>query len=303
MVIGVIAQLVERLHGMQEVGGSIPPGSTIHPSQNKIFAASIRPYVHSRIIGMMRRAMRSLVWFLGLTVVLPILVGATLGYARGWPENWKVASWASSGLLSEATATKPATVIILAARTGRWKSIFAEHMSIVLKPEGAAAWTRYDVVGWGNPVRKNAYPADALWYGNPPREVYRIEGAKAAQLIPEIEASITNYPHQRRGTYTVWPGPNSNTFVSWVVRHTAGFDAELPPAAVGKDWFANGFATSVAPSKTGYSMSVSGVIGGTVAWEEGVELHLLGSTIGLDPNDLAIKLPALGKFSLFNGWG
>jgi hypothetical protein len=25
---GVIAQLVERLHGMQEVGGSIPPGST-----------------------------------------------------------------------------------------------------------------------------------------------------------------------------------------------------------------------------------------------------------------------------------
>jgi hypothetical protein len=25
---GAIAQLVERLHGMQEVGGSIPPGST-----------------------------------------------------------------------------------------------------------------------------------------------------------------------------------------------------------------------------------------------------------------------------------
>ena len=28
LVNGVIAQLVERLHGMQEVGGSIPPGST-----------------------------------------------------------------------------------------------------------------------------------------------------------------------------------------------------------------------------------------------------------------------------------
>jgi hypothetical protein len=26
---GAIAQLGERLHGMQEVGGSIPPGSTI----------------------------------------------------------------------------------------------------------------------------------------------------------------------------------------------------------------------------------------------------------------------------------
>ena len=28
--IGAIAQLGERLHGMQEVGGSIPPGSTIY---------------------------------------------------------------------------------------------------------------------------------------------------------------------------------------------------------------------------------------------------------------------------------
>ena len=27
---GAIAQLGERLHGMQEVGGSIPPGSTNH---------------------------------------------------------------------------------------------------------------------------------------------------------------------------------------------------------------------------------------------------------------------------------
>ncbi len=28
---GAIAQLGERLHGMQEVGGSIPPGSTKSP--------------------------------------------------------------------------------------------------------------------------------------------------------------------------------------------------------------------------------------------------------------------------------
>ena len=30
---GAIAQLGERLHGMQEVGGSIPPGSTNIPAQ------------------------------------------------------------------------------------------------------------------------------------------------------------------------------------------------------------------------------------------------------------------------------
>ncbi len=210
----------------------------------------------------------------------------------------KVASWASSGVLPKAQNVKPATVIILATRTGRWKSIFAEHMSIVVKLENADHWTRYDVVGWGNPIRKDAYVADALWYGNTPRVIYRAEGAHAAKLIPAIEASIANYPFQKKGSYTVWPGPNSNTFVSWVVRHTNGLDVELSSVAVGKDWLGSGFGFAPAPSKSGYTATLGGYIGGTLAWDEGLELHVLGSTIGIDPDDLAIKLPALGKLSL-----
>jgi hypothetical protein len=252
---------------------------------------------------MLKKTLKYLALFVGLTILLPVTLGAALGYAKGWPENWRVASWKSSGLLQEAARVQPATVMILATRTGQWKSIFAEHMSIVMKPKGAATWTRYDVVGWGQPVRRDAYAADALWYGNTPRVIFRLEGDGAARLIPAVEASIAAYPHQKRGSYTVWPGPNSNTFVSWVVRHTDGFAAELPPVAVGKDWFAPGFATEVAPSKSGYSFSFGGILGGTLAWEEGLELHLLGCTIGIDPNDLAIKLPALGKLSLLNATG
>jgi hypothetical protein len=246
----------------------------------------------------MKTAFKIIGLFVALTILLPISIGAALGYARGWPENWKVASWASSGLLPQASANPPATVMILASRTGRWKSIFAEHMSIVVKPKGAAAWTRYDVVGWGNPVRKNAYAADALWYGNAPRVVYRLEGNEAAGLILAVEASVQHYPFQKKGTYTVWPGPNSNTFVAWVVRNTPGFDTELPPVAVGKDWLGSGFSMALAPSKSGWTFSAGGFVGCTLAWEEGIELHLLGSTIGLDVNDLAIKLPALGKLGL-----
>ena len=245
----------------------------------------------------MKQMRRITYWFFLLAVVLPILAGAVKSYAKGWPANWEVADWSSSGVLPEAPTVQPATVIILASRTGRWKSIFAEHMSIVLKPTQAAHWTRYDVVGWGNPVRRDAFAPDAFWYGNVPRVIYRLEGEEAAQLIPKIEASMAAYPYQTRGTYRVWPGPNSNTFVSWVVRHTPGLNTELPPVAVGKDWL-GWFGTAPAPSKTGYSFSVAGLIGGTLAWEEGAELHLLGSTIGIDPNDLAIKLPALGKLSM-----
>ena len=252
---------------------------------------------------MIKTVLKYLALFVAFTILLPITVGAALGYARGWPENWKVASWASSGVLPKAADVKSASVIILASRTGNWKSIFAEHMSIVLKPEGVDHWTRYDVVGWGNPVRKDAYLADALWYGNTPRVIYRAEGADAAKLIPVVEASIARYPFHKKGSYTIWPGPNSNTFVSWVVRITDGFNVELSPVAVGKDWLGSGLGFAPAPSKSGYTVSLGGLIGGTLAWDEGVELHVLGSTIGLDPGDLAIKLPALGKLSLIGAPG
>jgi hypothetical protein len=238
-------------------------------------------------------------WFVLLFIILPVAIGAIKGYAAGWPASWRTADWSSSGVLPSATATPQATVMILAARTGRWKGIFAEHMSIVLKEEGAAEWSRYDVVGWGDPVRKNNYAADARWYGNVPRVIYRLEGEKAAALIPEIERAIGSYPFSRRGDYTVWPGPNSNSFVSTIVREVPGFDTELPATAIGKDWL--GWAgVAPAPSKTGWTASLAGVLGVTLAFEEGLELHILGSTAGIDVNDIAIKLPALGKLSLLD---
>ena len=246
----------------------------------------------------MRRAARFLKWFVVLTIVLPIAAGAALGYARGWPDNWRTADWSSSKLLPSAQSVGEARVLLLASRVGRWRGIFAEHMSIVLKPAGATEWTRYDVVGWGSPVRRNDYAADAFWYGNKPRIVHEIKGDEATRLIPAIEATIAKYPFGKKGDYVIWPGPNSNTFVAWVVRHTPGFDAELSSVAVGKDYLGPGLAMDRAPSNTGYSFSAAGFVGATVALEEGVELSLLGSTIGIDFNDLAIKLPALGKMSV-----
>lgn len=144
---------------------------------------------------MLKRLLRVVRWFVLLTILLPIAIGGLLGYAHGWPPNWRGASWASSGLLPEAAQVQPASVILLASRTGRWKGIFAEHMSIVLKRAGDRAWTRYDVVGWGTPVRKNAYVADAYWYGNAPRVIYRMDGAEAEQLIPTLEHTIAAYPY------------------------------------------------------------------------------------------------------------
>ncbi len=247
---------------------------------------------------MLRRAFGYLVLYVLLAIAVPLLAGAALSYGRGWAESWRIANWGTSGLLPEATEIQDAKVIVLAARTGRWKSIFAEHMSIVLKPEGASRWTRYDVVGWGNPVRKDAYAPDAFWYGNRPYVAAEISGNQAEALIPRIEAAIASYPAAQRGSYIVWPGPNSNSFVAWVVRNTPGFEVELPPVAIGKDYLGPGIAFDRAPSGTGITVSVAGLIGLTLALREGFEFSLLGTGIGIDPDDLALKLPSLGKLSL-----
>ena len=190
--------------------------------------------------------------------------------------------------------------MVLSSRTGQWKGIFAEHMSIVMKLAGETSWSRFDVVGWGMPVRENAYPADAYWYGNTPSVIYELEGEAAERLIPAIKSTIRNYPYSASGSYFIWPGPNSNTFVAWVVRHTDGFAAELSPVAVGKDYLGPGLQIDRAPSDTGYTVSVNGYIGATLAIAEGLEIHVAGSTIGVDPNDFAIKLPAFGKLSLLD---
>jgi hypothetical protein len=56
------------------------------------------------------------------------------------------------------------------------------------------------------------------------------------------------------------------------------------------------------PSGTGFQISYSGFIGAGMSRREGLELHFLGATIGVDFDDLAIKLPAIGKIGLGSTW-
>ncbi|MEI9803883.1 MAG: DUF3750 domain-containing protein [Pseudolabrys sp.] len=44
--------------------------------------------------------------------------------------------------------------------------MFSVHSWVVFKRANARNWTRYDVVGWGMPVRTNGWPADGRWFGN-----------------------------------------------------------------------------------------------------------------------------------------
>ena len=247
---------------------------------------------------MFRRLFKLLSAFAVLLIVLPIAAGAAYSYAKGWPNSWHAADWSSSGLLPEASSDKPAAIYIMAARSGRWKGIFAVHHWLVVKPAGAASYERFEVVGWGTPVRRNAYAPDGRWYSSEPYVVHRMHGATAQALIPKVVAAARGYAWSTPGQYVVWPGPNSNTFVASIARKVPELGAELDPAGVGKDWLGPGIQTGAMPSGTGFQISYNGFIGAGISHREGIELHFLGATIGVDFDDLAIKLPALGRIGL-----
>jgi hypothetical protein len=242
--------------------------------------------------------MRTALGFL-LLFLLPVLL--SVGFmVSARAEHWSRARWDATGLAPAPDEHRDAVVQVYAARTWGWKGAFAVHSWIVFKPEGAASYERYEVVGWGvgqgaSAVRRNLRPPDGRWAGNDPVLVTDLRGTEAQALIPAIRAAIEAYPYA--DAYVTWPGPNSNTFVAWIGREVPGLRLNLPSTAIGKD-FLGGQLAARTPSGTGLQFSLGGLLGIAVGVEEGLEFNLLGLVIGIDPKRLAIKLPGLGQLGM-----
>src|SRR5207248_10236827 len=166
----------------------------------------------------------------------PLAVHAALYSLERRPQSYAKADWSSVGMLGRADGDHDARLLIFTGRTGRWKGIFSVHSWVVFKPENAATWSRYDVVGWGQPVRSNGWVPDGRWFGDTPRVLVDVRGPEAAALIPKVQAAIDSYNYNNMGDYRVWPGPNSNTFTATVLRAVPELAATLPSNAVGKDF-------------------------------------------------------------------
>jgi hypothetical protein len=213
------------------------------------------------------------------------------------PRSYRDADWSSTGTLPPASDDKDARILVMTGTAGAWKGVVAVHSWIVLKRENADAWTRYDVVGWGSPLRRNNWPIDGRWYGNVPVAIADLRGAEAERLIPKIEAAISDYRYRNTGDYQVWPGPNSNSFVAAVLRAVPELDVQLPANAVGRD-YRDRFYAGLTDSGTGLEVNLWGYAGFKLGWVEGVEFNLLGLVAGLDIRRPAIKLPGYGRVGM-----
>ena len=212
--------------------------------------------------------------------------------------SWYSASRDSAGLMPPAASTPEAVVQVYGARTFGWRGAFAVHTWIALKPAGADRCVTYEVIGWrywrgGNGLTRREGPPDRNWFGAAPQIYAELRGAAAAEAIPQVEAAVASYPFATQ--YRTWPGPNSNTFTATIARQVPALKLDLPPTAIGKDFIGPRDFLAAAPSGTGYQVSAFGVLGGLLAVEEGLEVNILGLTFGIDPLDLALKLPGLGR--------
>jgi Protein of unknown function (DUF3750) len=231
-----------------------------------------------------------------IVFALPVAAKALVWSLEERPRNWWEARWTSAGILPAPVDDPEPRIYVFAARTGGWRSIFAVHTWIVVKPTRAEAYTRYDVTGFGRrPIRVNGYVPDSYWIGNRPELIAAVGGTRAAAAIPRIEHAVADYAYAGEGDYRMWPGPNSNTFVATVLRAAPELEVAMPPEAIGKDFRADGTVFGLTESGTRIEMSLFGLLGLKVGRAEGIEVNFLTLVAGLDARRPALKVPAFGR--------
>ena len=243
--------------------------------------------------------LRGPAWFIAVLVLL--LMGPLAVVASGTVEigsRWRMASRDSTGQAPDPAVERGAVVQVYGARTVDWRGAFGIHSWVAVKRANAAHYTLYQVLGWrayrggrAIDVREGAVP-DGRWFGQYPQLLAERRGAGVDELIDRIEAAVADYPWP--DSYRVWPGPNSNTFVAHIGRKVPELRLDLPPTAIGKDFLGSEVLLASTPSGTGWQFSAYGLLGASVAWEEGLELNLLGLSFGIDVNDFALRLPGIG---------
>ncbi len=176
--------------------------------------------------------------------LIPFIAFFIFGFSSCTTSNWQTASRESANIAPKPEELTESIYQIYTARAFSWRGYFATHPWIAWKRKDEKQYSVAQVSSWA--LRR---------------------GEKADQMIERALELIKDYPY--RDSYTIWPGPNSNTFVEHIIRYTPGATVELPPHAIGKDYLTNSNIFAMSPSGSGIQLSVFGVLGFTLGRARG----------------------------------
>jgi len=192
--------------------------------------------------------------------------------------------------LAERIGSQPAVLVksLRIPDTEVWYSRFAQHswLDVRMQPDGV--WIRLEIETPRSGVTLFRIPdeeayADRRW-GRAIHVRKAVIGEPGAEIAKQAIRLTRNrkWPH-----YQAYPGPNSNTYVAELLEALPEIGTTLDANAVGKD-----FQLRVGKSETGSGVEADAyILGLQLGLQEGIELHLLGFTLGLGLQPLTLKLP------------
>ena len=152
---------------------------------------------------------------------------------------WRTTSRESAGIAPLPTDTADAVLQIYGAPVWGVAGLFAIHTWIAAKPANELSYTVYEVVSVDqregpSRLRIEKDLPDRYWYGARPRLLKEFRGEGVDLLITSVDRAAKNYPWPN--IYTVFPGPNSNTFTAWIASQVPELGLELPYSAIGSGY-------------------------------------------------------------------
>lgn len=191
--------------------------------------------------------------------------------------------------------TEQALIVIKTVRlpdSEPWYSQFAQHSWIDFRPAEQAQWVRIEANTDPKiePISDKEARQATRW-GRDVSLLLMLRGDAAAAVLVDLqreaERIIVGFEYQ------AFPGPNSNTYISRVLRAVPGLSAQLDHNSVGKDYTPI-VSTGLTTANDGVYLDTV-VLGASAGYLSGVELHLLGLTLGLGFWPPGIKIPVLPR--------
>lgn len=202
-------------------------------------------------------------------------------------QDWRTASRAPTNLLALKPIGSKAAIILFSAHAFNWRGMFSTHTWLAVKQDKQVDYTIYQVIGWNQyrqrPIVDISHGIpDRQWYGATPKIEGLLVGDKAESLIPQIAKAVHQYPYAK--TYYAWPGPNSNTFIAYVLAQVPALNFIMPYNALGRDY---GWSWGINNLKLG------GVFGYNFS-SHAIVVNFLGISFGVSFKPLAFIVPGLG---------